>query len=97
MQPTGRRAPAKVRATSSDRILDRGRHPPSYGAPQNSLLDDMATAADDVPRQFDKIEVLFELDDGTFYWWPATVLDTTDPTRAGTVNGTATVEFASRQ
>ena len=57
----------------------------------------METAAEEVPRQFEKIEVLFELDDGTFYWCPATVLDTTKATRAGTVKGTATVGFAARQ
>ena len=50
---------------------------------------------DDVPREFDKIQVLYVVKAGERVWWPATVLSSQEHDVAGTVKGFATIEFAA--
>ena len=50
----------------------------------------------DVPRAFDKIEILFELEGDEMYWWPCVVLESSELPSSSTVRGTATVEYAAR-
>ena len=50
----------------------------------------------DVPRAFDKIEILFELEGDDMYWWPCVVLESSELPSSSTVRGTATVEYAAR-
>ena len=50
----------------------------------------------DVPRPHDNIQVQFELDTGQLYWWPATVLEVEEPSKPGTVKGSARVLYAAR-
>ena len=50
---------------------------------------------DDVPREFDKIQVFYVLDNGERVWWPTTVLHSLEYSTPGAVKGTGTVEFAA--
>lgn len=51
----------------------------------------------DVPRPFDNIEILFELQHGKdMYWWPCVVLESSENHSSSSVRGTATVEYAAR-
>ena len=51
-----------------------------------------STFSDDVPREFDNIEILFNLE-GNPIWWPATVICSRERHGPGVVKGTATVEY----
>ena len=50
---------------------------------------------DDVPREFDKIQVQYLLNTGESVWWPATIIASREHDVPGTVKGTATVHFAA--
>ena len=53
------------------------------------------TINDDVPREFDKIQVLYVLENGERVWWPTTVIHAREYDTPGAVKGTGTVEFAA--
>lgn len=50
-----------------------------------------------VPRAFDKIQVLFKLNESDAdYWWPAVVLQSKESPTSSTVKGTGVIEYAAR-
>ena len=56
-----------------------------------------STLQDDVPREYDSIQVLFELPSVGTVWWPTTVLSSREHPNPGVVKGTGTVEFSCFQ
>ena len=51
----------------------------------------------DVPRPFDKIQVLFTLEvSNEEYWWPSVVLSSKEKPGSTTVRGTGRIEYAAR-
>ena len=54
-----------------------------------------AMVNEEVPRPYDKIQVLYELDSGELTWWPAVVTESSEQEAAGRMKGIATVEFAA--
>ena len=50
---------------------------------------------DEVPREFDKIQVRFRMDSGEIVWWPTTVLTSRECQVPATVKGTARIEYAA--
>ena len=63
----------------------------------------------DVPRPFDRVQVLFKLDDGNeeycstphyhrlVPWWPAVILHSKECPPSATVRGTGRIEYAARR
>jgi len=52
----------------------------------------------DVPRPFDRVQVLFKLDDGNEeYWWPAVILHSKESPATSTLRGTGRIEYAARR
>jgi len=52
----------------------------------------------DVPRPFDRVQLLFKLDDGNEeYWWPAVILHSKESPASATVKGTGRIEYAARR
>jgi len=49
-----------------------------------------------VPRPFDRIQVLFDVDNVGQVWWPGVVLTTSEPLDPGRIQGTAEIEYAAR-
>ena len=50
----------------------------------------------DVPRPFDIIEVLFEVDQGDMYWWPGEIVESEEIENSSLVSGMAQIEFYAR-
>ena len=50
---------------------------------------------DDVPREYDAIQVLFDLPTVGKVWWPTTVISSREHENPGIVKGVARVEFSS--
>lgn len=72
---------------------------PSERPPARATNTDInaSTDRDILPRQYDKIYILFELEDGTMYWWP-TEVNSIQPGVDGSsaINATAELEYAAR-
>ena len=60
-------------------------------------LSGAAELQDDVPREYDSIQVLFELPSVGKVWWPTTVLSSREHPNPGVVKGTGSVEYSSYQ
>ena len=50
---------------------------------------------DDVPREYDKIEVLFNIPDVGLVWWPTTVLNSREQKVPVLIKGTGKLEYAT--
>ena len=50
---------------------------------------------DDVPREYDKIEVLFNIPEVGLVWWPTTVLSSREQKVPGLIKGTGKLEYAN--
>lgn len=51
----------------------------------------------DVPRPFDNIEVLFDVDETEPFWWPGIMLESEEHDDTGTVKGTGVIEYSARK
>lgn len=58
-------------------------------------VHDSTVVQDDVPREYDKIQILFRLPDVGLVWWPTTVLSSREHNVPGTIKGTAKVEYST--
>lgn len=60
-------------------------------------IDHPDQTEDTLSRPYDKIEILFELVDGTTFWWPCDVITIEEALNGGTLRETAQVEYAVRR
>ena len=71
------------------------RAPAPNTSPTRLYLIARAMVMDEVPRPFDRIQVLYELEKGEQTWWPAVVLDSCEQRTPGRMKGSAVVEYAA--
>ena len=50
---------------------------------------------DDVPREFDKIQIKYRMPTGELVWWPTTIISSREQEIPGYIKGMAIVEFAA--